>query len=145
MSNHGSEAQLLRRDEIKGAGLKVTLPRMKILALLETSSRVHMSAEDVYRKLLDMDEDIGLATVYRVLTQFEGAGLVKRHHFDTGHSVFELEHGDHHDHLLCIKCSQVEEFVDEMIEKHQKSIAKQRGFVITDHSLVIYGICSSCQ
>lgn len=145
MSDHRSEEQASRRDEIKSVGLKVTLPRMKILDLLETSSRVHMSAEDVYRKLLDMGEDIGLATVYRVLTQFEGAGLVKRHHFDTGHSVFELERGDHHDHLLCIKCGQVEEFVDEMIEKHQKSIAKQRGFAITDHSLVIYGICSNCQ
>ena len=144
MSDQRSGDQLSRRDELKGVGLKVTLPRMKILDLLEKSDQVHVSAEDVYRQLLEMGEDIGLATVYRVLTQFEGAGLVKRHHFDTGHSVFELERGDHHDHLLCIKCGRVEEFIDEMIEKHQKSIAKQRGFTITDHSLVIYGICKQC-
>ncbi len=145
MSDQRAVEELSRRDELKGVGLKVTLPRMKILDLLEKSEKIHVSAEDVYRRLLDMGEDIGLATVYRVLTQFEGAGLVKRHHFDTGHSVFELERGDHHDHLLCIKCGQVEEFVDDMIEKHQKSIAKQRGFAITDHSLVIYGICKRCQ
>ena len=104
-----------------------------------------MSAEDVYDALRDSGEDVGLATVYRVLTQFETAGLVSRHHFESGHSVFELEEGQHHDHILCIKCGCVDEFVDETIEKRQKAIAEKHGYSMTDHSLYIYGICSECQ
>ncbi len=133
------------REQLKSAGLKVTLPRMKILDLLEKSKVIHVSAEDVYRQLIESGEDIGLATVYRVLTQFEAAGLVTRHNFDTGHSVFELDRGEHHDHLLCVKCGLVEEFFDKTIEKHQNTIAKQHDFEITDHSLVIYGICGKCK
>ena len=140
-----SEAGILEREQLKSAGLKVTLPRMKVLDLLEKSEVTHVSAEDVYRQLIESGEDIGLATVYRVLTQFEGAGLVTRHNFDTGHSVFELDRGEHHDHLLCVKCGLVEEFFDQTIEKHQNTIAKKHKFEITDHSLVIYGICGKCQ
>src|SRR3990167_11298155 len=105
----------------------------------------HMSAEDIYRELMDAGEEIGLATVYRVLTQFEEAGLVVRHHFEGGQSMFELDHGDHHDHLVCVKCSRVEEFCDNEIEKRQKEIAKKAGYEITDHSLNIFGICAECQ
>ncbi len=140
-----AEKSSVGREELKGAGLKVTMPRMKILSLLESSDQSHLSAEDVFRQLMAMGEDIGLATVYRVLTQFESAGLVRRHHFDAGHSVFELERGDHHDHLRCVKCGKVEEFVEERIEKMQEEIATQHGFEITDHSLVIYGVCSDCR
>lgn len=135
----------MKSDDLKNAGLKATLPRIKILAILEDSKQRHMSAEDVYKALLESGDDVGLATVYRVLTQFEGAGLVSRHHFESGHSVFELNEGGHHDHLLCVKCGRVEEFVDETIEKRQKMIAEKNGFVITDHSLYIYGVCSDCQ
>jgi Fur family ferric uptake transcriptional regulator len=135
----------VKSDDLKNAGLKATLPRIKILAILEDSKQRHMSAEDVYKALLESGDDVGLATVYRVLTQFEGAGLVSRHHFESGHSVFELNEGGHHDHLLCVKCGRVEEFVDETIEKRQKMIAEKNGFVITDHSLYIYGVCSDCQ
>ena len=131
--------------DLKDAGLKITLPRLKILHILEKSREHHLSAEDVYRQLLDSNEDIGLATVYRVLTQFEEAGLVIRHHFEGDQSVFELDHGKHHDHLICVKCGRVEEFVDEIIEKRQQEIAKQAGYSITDHHLNIYGICSQCQ
>lgn len=132
-------------NDLKKAGLKITLPRLKILKILEESREHHFSAEDIYRMLLDSGEDIGLATVYRVLTQFEEAGLVIRHHFEGDQSVFELDSGKHHDHLLCVRCHQVKEFVDEVIEKRQKEIAKQAGYSITDHSLNIYGICSKCQ
>lgn len=131
--------------DLKNAGLKVTLPRVKILEILENSKNHHLSAEDVYRVFLESGEDIGLATVYRVLTQFEEAGLVVRHHFSEEHSVFELDHGQHHDHLVCVKCGKVKEFVDEVIEKRQEQVAKQAGFTITDHSLNIYGICKNCQ
>ena len=131
--------------EIRKAGLKVTLPRVKILELLESSSQRHVSAEDVYKMLLDKGEEIGLATVYRVLTQFEAAGLVTRHHFEGGHAVFELNQGQHHDHILCISCGRVDEFVDEVIEDRQRAIARQRGYTITDHSLHIYGKCADCQ
>ncbi len=131
--------------DLKNAGLKVTLPRVRILEILENSKNHHLSAEDVYRIFLDSGEDIGLATVYRVLTQFEEAGLVVRHHFSDDHSVFELDHGEHHDHLVCVKCGKVKEFVDDVIEKRQEQVAKQAGFAITDHSLNIYGICKSCQ
>lgn len=134
----------LDNHELRKAGLKVTLPRLKILEILETSEEHHLSAEDVYKKLLDQGEDIGLATVYRVLTQFETAGLIIRHNFEGGHSVFELDQGDHHDHLVCIKCGAVEEFVDDVIEERQCHIAEQAKFKITDHCLTIYGTCPEC-
>lgn len=135
----------MESQDLRKAGLKVTLPRMKILEVLETSGARHFSAEDVYKALLEQGEEIGLATVYRVLTQFESAGLVTRHHFDTGHSVFELDQGDHHDHILCVRCGKVDEFVDETIERRQREIAKNAGFEMTDHCLYIYGICARCK
>ena len=135
----------LNNSDLKKAGLKVTLPRIKILQILENAKEHHVSAEDVYRILLESSEDIGLATVYRVLTQFEEAGLVIRHNFEGAHSVFELDNGRHHDHLVCVKCGRVEEFVDPVIEEHQKEIAKKAGYTITDHSLNIYGACPDCQ
>ncbi len=132
--------------ELKKAGLKATLPRLKILEILESGDgQRHMSAEDVYKTLLGHDEDIGLATIYRVLTQFEAAGLVTRHNFEGGHAVFELNEGSHHDHILCVKCGRVDEFIDETIEKRQQDIASKHGYTITDHSLTIYGICGECQ
>lgn len=132
--------------ELKEAGLKATLPRLKILEILEKGDEQrHMSAEDVYKTLIGQDEDIGLATIYRVLTQFEAAGLVNRHNFEGGHAVFELNEGSHHDHILCVKCGRVDEFVDETIEQRQQDIAARHGFTITDHSLTIYGICGDCQ
>ena len=132
-------------QELRKAGLKVTLPRLKILQMLEHSENKHLSAEDVYKALIEADEDVGLATVYRVLTQFESAGLVMRHHFEGGHSVFELTPVDHHDHIVCNKCGKVEEFFDELIEIQQEKIAKKFGFAITDHSLYLYGVCKDCQ
>jgi Fur family ferric uptake transcriptional regulator len=135
----------LESSELRKAGLKVTLPRVKILDILETTSSRHQSAEDVYKALLETGEDIGLATVYRVLTQFEAAGLVKRHHFEGGHSVFELNEGGHHDHILCVKCGKVDEFIDDTIEKRQKAIAADLGYELTDHCLYMYGICKDCQ
>jgi len=132
-------------NELKRAGLKATLPRMKILEFLENSKVRHMSAEDVYKALLESGEEVGLATVYRVLTQFEAAGLVVRHHFEGGQSVFEMEQGEHHDHILCVKCGKVDEFIDETIEERQRVIAKDKGYTITDHSLYIYGVCGDCQ
>lgn len=130
---------------LKKAGLKITIPRLKILEILENAPEHHLSAEDVYRILLESSEDIGLATVYRVLTQFEEAGLVIRHNFEGGHSIFELDHGHHHDHLVCVKCGSVEEFVDRIIEERQQEVAALAGFTITDHSLNIYGTCGTCQ
>jgi len=135
----------VNNQDLKKVGLKATLPRLKILELLEISNSRHMSAEDVYKKLLEMNEDVGLATVYRVLTQFETAGLVSRHHFEGGHSVFELNQGAHHDHLVCDQCGKVEEFIEETIEKCQDKVAEKFGFQMTDHSLYIYGICPECQ
>ncbi len=132
-------------SDLKKAGLKITLPRVKILQILENAQSHHLSAEDVYRVLLESDEDIGLATVYRVLTQFQEAGLVIRHNFEGGHSVFELDYGTHHDHLVCVKCGKVEEFIDQVIEDRQKEIAENAGYRITDHSLNMYGICPDCQ
>lgn len=132
-------------SDLKKVGLKATLPRLKILEILESSSNRHMGAEDVYKLLLETGEDVGLATVYRVLTQFETAGLVTRHHFDEGHSVFELDQGSHHDHILCVRCGRVDEFVDETIEKRQQVIADKAGYEITDHALYIYGICRDCR
>jgi Fur family transcriptional regulator, ferric uptake regulator len=135
----------LDNENLKKVGLKITLPRLKILEIMEKAKKHHLSAEDIYKVLLDSGEEIGLATVYRVLTQFEEAGLVVRHHFEGGQSVFELDHGTHHDHLVCVKCNSVEEFVDEVIEARQEQIAKAAGYAITDHSLNIYGICAKCQ
>lgn len=130
--------------QLKNAGLKITVPRLKVLQILEQSVEHHLSAEDVYRALLELGEDVGLATVYRVLTQFEAAGLVNRHNFEDGYSVFELKQGDHHDHLVCVKCGRVDEFIDEVIEVRQKMIAEQAKFKMTDHALNIYGFCKSC-
>lgn len=135
----------MERQDLRKAGLKVTLPRLKVLEILEVADQRHMSAEDVYKALLESGEEIGLATVYRVLTQFEGAGLVSRLSIDGGHAVFELEDGTHHDHLLCVSCNQIEEFVDEIIEERQQVIAKEKGFEMTEHSLYIYGVCKQCQ
>jgi len=131
----------LEGTDLRKAGLKVTLPRLKILEILEGSTPRHLSAEDIYRKLLDSREDIGLATVYRVLTQFEAAGLVRRHHFADGMAVFELDEGEHHDHIVCMDCGRVEEFVDDSIEQRQESVAKKLGFEIQHHALVMYGGC----
>jgi Fur family ferric uptake transcriptional regulator len=128
-------------SDLKNIGLKATLPRLKILDLFEQSDKRHMTAEEVYRLLSDEGQDIGLATVYRVLTQFEQAGLLMRHHFDSDKAVFELNQGDHHDHLVCLQCGKVEEFFDAEIEKRQNRIAKERGFAIHDHSLQIYADC----
>ena len=132
-------------QELRKAGLKVTLPRVKILQIMESSEIKHLSAEDVYTALIEADEDVGLATVYRVLTQFESAGLVMRHHFEGGSSVFELTTIDHHDHIVCQTCGSVEEFYDEVIESQQEMIAEKYGFRITDHSMYLYGICKDCQ
>lgn len=134
----------IENQELRKAGLKVTLPRVKILQILESSHSHHMSAEDIYKALIESGEDVGLATVYRVLTQFETAELVIRHHFEGGHSVFELASGEHHDHIVCVKCNTIEEFVDEVIEKQQVKVAGERGWQITDHSLYLYGICKKC-
>lgn len=128
----------MESNDLRNAGLKVTLPRLKILEMLEQNAERHLSAEDIYRNLMDSNEDIGLATVYRVLTQFEAAGLVKRHHFEGGHAVFELERGAHHDHMVCLETGRVIEFVSEDIEKLQKQIAEKHGFTVEDHSLVLY-------
>lgn len=130
--------------QLKNAGLKITLPRLKVLQILEQSRDHHLSAEGVYKALLETGEDVGLATVYRVLTQFEAAGLVSRHNFEGGYSVFELSQGEHHDHLVCVKCGRVEEFVDAVIEQRQKIIAEKAQFKMTDHALNIYGICPQC-
>jgi Fur family ferric uptake transcriptional regulator len=131
--------------KIKQAGLKVTQPRVKILNALEMSNERHLSAEDVYRTLLQKGEEIGLATVYRVLTKFEGAGLVCRHNFEGGQSMFELNRDGHHDHLVCVACGRVVEFTEEAIEERQRAVARERGFSLEDHLLVIYGVCSDCR
>lgn len=129
----------MEEQDIKRAGLKVTQPRLKILELLSDSSDHHLSAEDIYRMLLANGEEIGLATVYRVLTQFEAGGLVHRHHFEGGQAVFEVASDEHHDHMVCVKSGRVVEFYDEVIEQRQKAIAEEHGFKITDHSLILYG------
>lgn len=126
-------------QELRKAGLKVTLPRVKILQILEQSVQRHLSAEDVYKALLEAGDDVGLATVYRVLTQFEQAGLVERHNFDGGHSVFELDNGEHHDHLVCTESGKVIEFHNEKIEQIQIQVAKELGYELTGHSLILYG------
>lgn len=127
-----------QRKDLRQAGLKVTLPRLKILEILEDSKLRHMSAEDIYKHLLQLGEDIGLATVYRVLTQFESAGLVTRHNFEGGHSVFELDDGEHHDHMVCIDSGEVIEFMSDEIERLQHEIAEKHGYELLDHSLVLY-------
>lgn len=134
-------------QELRAAGLKVTVPRLKILQLLETSEVRHLAAEEVYKMLLESGDDVGLATVYRVLTQFETAGLVQRHHFEGGRSVFELTRNEleHHDHIVCVKCGLVEEFFDALIEKRQHEIAEAKGFEVTEHSHYIYGLCPACK
>ena len=134
MSDHNSE--------LRKAGLKVTLPRVKILEILQDPKNQHISAEDVYKLLLEIGEDIGLATVYRVLNQFDDAGILTRHHFEGGKSVFELTGGSHHDHLVCLKCGKVMEFEDDVIEAKQLEIAAQHGIKLTHHSLYLYGECT---
>jgi len=136
----------LENNDLRSVGLKVTLPRVKILEILEKQTdQRHLSAEQVYKILLSENEEIGLATVYRVLTQFEVAGLVSRHHFEGGNSVFELNKGVHHDHIVCMKCGRVDEFTDSVIEKRQDDIAEKLGYELTDHSLYLYGFCSQCK
>ncbi len=129
-------------DELKSTGLKATLPRLKILEVFQAGGQRHMTAEDVFRVLLQDHTDIGLATVYRVLTQFEQAGILLRRHFESGKAVYELNEGQHHDHLVCLDCGRVEEFYDPAIEERQHAIAKAKGFVITDHALSLYANCS---
>ncbi|MES2933024.1 MAG: ferric iron uptake transcriptional regulator [Pseudomonadota bacterium] len=129
-------------SELKASGLKATLPRLKILEIFQNSPVRHLTAEDVYRILLTESMDVGLATVYRVLTQFEQAGLLHRNHFETGKAIFELNEGSHHDHLVCLDCGRVEEFCDDEIERRQQKIAVERGFVIAEHALALYAHCS---
>ena len=133
----------MESGDLKKAGLKVTLPRIKVLEILENSEQHHLSAEDVYRALLESGSEVGLATVYRVLTQFESAGLVTRHHFEGGQSVFELESGHHHDHMVCVKCGRVEEFTNDTIEKLQHQIVTDAGHKLVEHSLVLYVDCEN--
>jgi Fur family ferric uptake transcriptional regulator len=139
--NHHERQIMTSGDQLKSMGLKATAPRMKILQLFEEKGQDHLTADDVYRMLLAEQTDVGLATVYRVLTQFEQAGLLVRHRFDDDKSVYELNKGDHHDHLLCVQCGRVEEFYDPEIERRQKKIAADRGFKIHDHSLYLYVDC----
>ncbi|EHR73431.1 Fe2+/Zn2+ uptake regulation protein [Burkholderiales bacterium JOSHI_001] len=129
-------------DDLKSSGLKVTLPRIKILEIFQKAQQRHMTAEDVYKALLMEQADIGLATVYRVLMQFEQAGLLSRSHFESGKSVFELNEGQHHDHLVCVTCGRVEEFVDAEIEARQRAVAKTRGFELQEHALSLYAVCT---
>ena len=129
-------------DELKSSGLKATLPRIKILEVFQKTRLRHMTAEDVYKVLLTDGSDVGLATVYRVLMQFEQAGILSRNHFETGKSVFELNEGQHHDHLVCMDCGRVEEFFDAEIEKRQKAVAHARGFELQEHALSLYGACT---
>ena len=133
----------MKDKDLRDAGLRVTLPRQRILEILERGPSRHMSAEDIYRALLESHEDVGVATVYRVLTQFEAAGLVTRHHFESGNAVFELN-GSHHDHVVCLDCGNIEEFTDLGIEKRQTAVAERLGFEIADHSLILYGYCADC-
>ena len=131
-------------DELKSTGLKATVPRQKILEIFQKGMQRHMTAEDVYKQLLKDNADIGLATVYRVLTQFEQAGILTRSQFDGGKAIFELNDGEHHDHLICTHCGKVAEFSDAEIEKRQHQVAKANGFLIESHAMVLYGVCSSC-
>ena len=131
-------------DELKSTGLKATLPRLKILDIFQNGAQRHMTAEDVFRVLLEERSDIGLATVYRVLTQFEQAGILIRSNFESGKAVYELDEGQHHDHFVCTSCGKVEEFYDAEIEKRQHSIAKAKGWVVHDHAMALYGQCANC-
>jgi Fur family ferric uptake transcriptional regulator len=137
-----SEPVMTHAEELKSSGLKATLPRIKILEVFQSSPQRHMTAEDVFKILLAEGSDVGLATVYRVLMQFEQAGLLSRNHFETGKSVFELNEGKHHDHLVCLDCGRVEEFFDAEIEKRQKAVAQARGFELQEHSLSLYASCT---
>ena len=130
--------------ELKQAGLKVTLPRMKILDMLQQQDGMHLTAEEIFRALEESGEEIGLATVYRVLTQFEQAGILLRSNFESGKAVYELNEGQHHDHFICTACGKVEEFYDPEIEKRQQAIAKSKGWVVQDHAMALYGQCASC-
>ena len=132
-------------DELKSTGLKATLPRLKILEIFQAGKQRHMTAEDVFRVLLEDRSDIGLATVYRVLTQFEQAGLLNRSNFESGKAVYEINEGQHHDHLVCLDCGRVEEFYDAEIEKRQSAVAKTKGFAIADHALSLYATCTKAQ
>ena len=132
-------------SHLKDSGLKVTAPRLKILELFENKTDSHLSAEDIFRILIDEGFDIGLATVYRVLTQFEQAGILTKHHFETGKAAYELNKGDHHDHIVCIQCGNITEFFDEDLEKLQEKIAKNHGYSIIDHAMYLYGVCKDCQ
>ncbi|MBS0453395.1 ferric iron uptake transcriptional regulator [Variovorax soli] len=131
-------------DELKSTGLKATLPRLKILEIFQSGDQRHMTAEDVYRVLLNHHSDIGLATVYRVLTQFEQAGILERSHFESGKAVYELNEGTHHDHLVCTGCGKVEEFYDAEIERRQQMVAKDKGWALQDHAMSLYGLCADC-
>lgn len=131
-------------DELKNTGLKATLPRLKILEIFQKGARRHMTAEDVFRVLLEEHADVGLATVYRVLTQFEQAGILMRGHFESGKAVYELDQGEHHDHFVCTVCGKVEEFYDAEIEKRQQLVAKTKGWVVNDHAMALYGQCIAC-
>ncbi|MGJ7495109.1 ferric iron uptake transcriptional regulator [Variovorax sp. RT4R15] len=131
-------------EELKNTGLKATLPRLKILEIFQTGGLRHMTAEDVFRVLLNEHSDIGLATVYRVLTQFEQAGILERSHFESGKAVYELNEGKHHDHLICTSCGKVEEFYDAEIERRQQMIAKDKGWILQDHAMSLYGLCGDC-
>ena len=132
-------------DELKSTGLKATAPRLKILELFQNATQRHMTAEDIYRLLLAEDADIGLATVYRVLTQFEQAGILNRNHFEAGKAAYELRNEDHHDHLVCLACGKVEEFLDAEIERRQHNVACERGWTLQDHAMSLYGLCPACQ
>lgn len=132
------------KQQLKNLGLKITGPRTKILQIFEQANTRHLSAEEVYRALRDSGEDVGLATVYRVLTQFESAGLLKKQNFEGGYSLFELNQGEHHDHVVCLKCGRIAEFVDEIIEERQNVMAEKLGYRMMDHSLTIYGFCENC-
>jgi Fur family ferric uptake transcriptional regulator len=138
----GQERRLKHADEIKSSGLKATLPRIKILEIFQRAQRRHMTAEDVYKALLGEDADIGLATVYRVLMQFEQAGLLRRSNFESGKAVFELNEGRHHDHLVCLDCGRVEEFYDAEIEQRQRTVTTALGFALQEHSLSLYARCT---
>ncbi|MDE0949074.1 MAG: ferric iron uptake transcriptional regulator [Candidatus Thioglobus sp.] len=131
-------------EDLKSAGLKVTLPRLKILEVLEKSPNHHLSAEDIYRVLIEQNEEVGVATIYRVLSQFEESGIVQKLNFENNQAVYELCGLEHHDHLVCVKCNKIIEFQDDVIEKHQLQIAKKHGFELTDHSLYLYGLCKDC-
>lgn len=138
------KSEMTNIDELKNTGLKATLPRLKILEIFQKGARRHMTAEDVFRVLLEEHADVGLATVYRVLTQFEQAGILMRGHFESGKAVYELDQGQHHDHFVCTTCGKVEEFYDPEIEKRQQLIAKTKGWVVNDHAMALYGQCGAC-